>query len=988
MADKQVQVQRNPRTTHYEFFGPLGTTFVSVTAGGCPPPLWSIPFNFVRAVESIDWWKKLFDKEATIAYASWYAFTVAAWWLLPGDWVEGTELRTGGRIQYKINAFSTMLLALGLTFGWIINFGPQSFTFIYEHWVGLCTASLLNSFIQATWCYYISTKNEDIRTLALGGNSGNVLYDWFIGRELNPSIGSFDIKSFNELRPGLILWLLCNISSACEQVTRRGTWIPTDSMGLVLLFQGLYVVDALYNEPAIFTTMDITTDGFGFMLAVGDLAWVPFTYSLQARYLAFNHVELGPFWTCVIFVIHAVGYWIFRGANNEKNDFRNGRNPKNLSSLQTERGTRLLTSGWWGMCQHPNYLGDWIMSVSYSLPTGFNTPITYFYCIYFLILLLHRQTRDDEACRKKYGKDWATALFPHWLDELLEGFNLLFYGVGSKRTLLNEFATEYLSAEGHVVVVNGYLPTVGPADILTSLEQIPGILDIPLTGSGAEARAHRIASSVEQTIFVVVHNIDASQLRTARAQRVLSILASAENVHLVGTVDHVNSGLLFPRDQALGRKAHLGVLGTTDDTERGRGFKSWAWLWHDLTTFEPYTAELSHRDLTVPPSTSSAAAVAAPTLTASEVTPSAAQHVFASVTAKAQKVFFMLEYAVPYDSLLAEARDEFVAANDAALRGLLGEFKDHGMVLSGEAEGGGEVLWVPASQDILKTILGYLSKAASSNSQQLSPTLNSEMSAPANASTAAATHPTAAPVRDYPTDGYGDGYGGGHGKYRPGFSRHESQPGFPIHRNRRLANPAPLGMFALAATTLMWSLYNARTRGLYQINAVIAQALAVGGLVQLLAGMWEFVTGNTFAATAFSILGGFWISYGIMYWPYSGSLVGYPTEGELGSALGIYFMVWMIVALMLFLGSLRGSIPLAATFFFIFLMYMLIGMRTLLAAGARRASGILGCVGSFIGFYTGAVGLHNRDTTYYNLPAFGTARADADAGAATHGRYT
>lgn len=28
--------------------------------------------------------------------------------------------------------------------------------------------------------------------------------------------------------------------------------------------------------------MDITTDGFGFMLAFGDLSWVPFTYSLQA----------------------------------------------------------------------------------------------------------------------------------------------------------------------------------------------------------------------------------------------------------------------------------------------------------------------------------------------------------------------------------------------------------------------------------------------------------------------------------------------------------------------------------------------------------------------------------------------------------------------------------------------------------------------------------------------------------------------------------
>lgn len=34
--------------------------------------------------------------------------------------------------------------------------------------------------------------------------------------------------------------------------------------------------------------MDIIHDGFGFMLAFGDLVWVPFTYSLQAFYLV-NH---------------------------------------------------------------------------------------------------------------------------------------------------------------------------------------------------------------------------------------------------------------------------------------------------------------------------------------------------------------------------------------------------------------------------------------------------------------------------------------------------------------------------------------------------------------------------------------------------------------------------------------------------------------------------------------------------------------------------
>ena len=49
--------------------------------------------------------------------------------------------------------------------------------------------------------------------------------------------------------------------------------------------QGVYILDCLWFEPSLLTTMDIATEGFGFMLSFGNLAWVPFTYSLQARYL-------------------------------------------------------------------------------------------------------------------------------------------------------------------------------------------------------------------------------------------------------------------------------------------------------------------------------------------------------------------------------------------------------------------------------------------------------------------------------------------------------------------------------------------------------------------------------------------------------------------------------------------------------------------------------------------------------------------------------
>lgn len=40
--------------------------------------------------------------------------------------------------------------------------------------------------------------------------------------------------------------------------------------------------------------MDLMHDGFGFMLAFGDLVWVPFTYSLQAHYLVGHPSPLGP----------------------------------------------------------------------------------------------------------------------------------------------------------------------------------------------------------------------------------------------------------------------------------------------------------------------------------------------------------------------------------------------------------------------------------------------------------------------------------------------------------------------------------------------------------------------------------------------------------------------------------------------------------------------------------------------------------------------
>lgn len=112
------------------------------------------------------------------------------------------------------------------------------------------------------------------------------------------------------------------------------------------------------------------------MLSAGDLLWVPFTYGYTAFFLALHPKDLGVTGCAGVLAVQLVGYYIFRTSNNEKNEFRLGRNPKSasppslfslraasltvfdvcadLKSFQTERGTRLLTSGWWGLSQHPN----------------------------------------------------------------------------------------------------------------------------------------------------------------------------------------------------------------------------------------------------------------------------------------------------------------------------------------------------------------------------------------------------------------------------------------------------------------------------------------------------------------------------------------------------------------------------------------------------------------------------------------------------------
>jgi len=406
----------------YEFGGPIGAVGTMVML---PVVVYALYFlcGADYCVDASNWrgaWARLPTTEGALAalwswdalwvVLAWIGFQLALAKLLPGETVDGVVLRDGSRLKYTLNghlAFWVSLLVVA--HGWpafdaetgaFAGFGPAPLAWCYDNYVQLATAAVAVSTGLSLFVYAYSFRPSG-PLLALGGQSGCPPYDFFIGRELNPRVFGFDLKFLMELRPGLIGWAVLDLA----MLAHNPSSLP---LAMVCCFQGLYVWDALFQERAILTTMDITTDGFGFMLAFGDLAWVPFTYSLQARYLADRDPALGGVALCAICALNFVGYAVFRGANSQKDAFRRdpGAFPRG-AWMDTARGRKLLVTGWWGLARKINYSGDWLMGLAWCLCTGFDHVIPYFYAIYFAVLLIHRARRDELACRAKYGDDWA-----------------------------------------------------------------------------------------------------------------------------------------------------------------------------------------------------------------------------------------------------------------------------------------------------------------------------------------------------------------------------------------------------------------------------------------------------------------------------------------------------------------------------------------------------------------------------------------------------
>jgi len=136
------------------------------------------------------------------------------------------------------------------------------------------------------------------------------------------------------------------------------------------------------------------------------------------------------------------------------------------------------------------------------------------------------------------------------------------------------------------------------------------------------------------------------------------------------------------------------------------------------------------------------------------------------------------------------------------------------------------------------------------------------------------------------------------------------------------ADPAPLGLAAFALTTFVLSMFNADLVSKAGEPVVLGLALGYGGIAQILAGMWEFRTGNTFGAVAFTSFGAFWISF----WAFVTFFAGEVPAAHVGDAVGLYLIAWGIFTTYMFVASLRTNAAVAVVFFLLAVTFFLLGI--------------------------------------------------------------
>ena len=188
----------------------------------------------------------------------------------------------------------------------------------------------------------------------------------------------------------------------------------------------------------------------------------------------------------------------------------------------------------------------------------------------------------------------------------------------------------------------------------------------------------------------------------------------------------------------------------------------------------------------------------------------------------------------------------------------------------------------------------------------------------------------------------------------------------------KIADPGPLGLAAFALSTFVLSMYNA---GILEGGrpVVVGLALFYGGLAQLLAGMWEFKTGNTFGALAFSSYGAFWLAWAAWFVWGSAQVPGAAAGSTHNAhAIGIFLIAWGLFTAYMTVAATRTTTVVLTVFVLLTATFFLLGIGDFVENETIvHIGGFVGLATALAAWYSSAAGVINSTFGKTVLPVGG-----------------